>query len=243
MTWSELTIFFTKSREKCPISYGKFQHDSPNGVASSLEKLMGVASTPLTGRGLTCRPIGMRSSASRSPSAVMHLRYRLFRHRCPFKQCRPSKQSAPDRCSVPLLFTWLRPCQKCNAIIISIGRMRKRLPYCSRCLLMEALVNPHIRYCAAVWGGCNKTQKTRLQKVLDFTVRIVVGLRKFDHVSDSRDQFTWCKLENIIDTQDCSLIKRTLTNPSASKLLREKLVSRAVVSSRHTRATTEGLLQ
>ena len=107
---SELTIFSTKSCEKCPISYGKFQHDSPNGVASRLEKLMGVASTPLTGRGLTCRPIGMRSSASRSPSAVMHLRYRAFRHKCPFRQCRPSKQSAPDRCSVPLLFTWLHPC-------------------------------------------------------------------------------------------------------------------------------------
>ena len=73
------------------------------------QKLMGVASTSLTGRGLTCRPIGMRSSASRSPSAVMHLRYRAFRHRCPFKQCRTSKQSAPDRCSVSLLFTWLRP--------------------------------------------------------------------------------------------------------------------------------------
>ena len=28
------------------MSYGKFQHDTPNGLACSSEKLMGVASTP-----------------------------------------------------------------------------------------------------------------------------------------------------------------------------------------------------
>ena len=133
--------------------------------------------------------------------------------------------------------------QKCNIIIISIGRMRNKIPYCTRRLLIEALVIPHIRYCATVWGGCNKTQKRRLQKVLNFAVRIVFGLRKFEHISDSRNQFTWGKLEDIIETQDLSVVKRTLTNPNASKYLREKLVSRADVSSRHTRATTEGMLQ
>ena len=133
--------------------------------------------------------------------------------------------------------------QKCNIIIISIGRMRSKIPYCTRRLLIEALVIPHIRYCATVWGGCIKTQKKRLQKVLNFAVRIVVGLRKFDHVSDSRNQFTWGRLENIIDAQDLSFVKHTLTNPNSSKLMREKLLSRADVSSRQTRATSGGMLQ
>ena len=133
--------------------------------------------------------------------------------------------------------------QKCNIIIISIGRMRNKIPYCTRRLLIEALVIPHIRYCATVWGGCNKTQKKRLQKVLNFAVRIVVGLRKFDHVSDSRNQFTWGRLEDIIETQDFSFIKRTLTKPNSSKHMRDKLLSRADVSSRQTRATTGGMLQ
>ena len=86
-------------------------------------------------------------------------------------------------------------------------------------------------------------QERRLQKVLNFAVRIVVGLGKYDHVSNAREQFKWGELESLIDVQDCSLIKRTLTNLSASKLLREKLLSRADVSSRQTRATTEGQLQ
>ena len=49
-SWPDLTrpnFFHQKLRKRCPISYGKFQRDSPNGVASSSEKLMGgVASTP-----------------------------------------------------------------------------------------------------------------------------------------------------------------------------------------------------
>ena len=49
-SWPDLTwpdhFFHQKLRKRCPISYGKFQRDSPNGVASSSEKLMGGASTP-----------------------------------------------------------------------------------------------------------------------------------------------------------------------------------------------------
>ena len=59
---------------------------------------------------LTCRPIGKRSSASRIPSAVLHLQYRAFWHGRPFKQCRPSPSKAPLT-DVPYHFflTWLRP--------------------------------------------------------------------------------------------------------------------------------------
>ena len=43
-SWPDLTrpnFFHQKLRKRCPISYGKFQRDSPNGVASSSEKLIG----------------------------------------------------------------------------------------------------------------------------------------------------------------------------------------------------------
>ena len=44
LTWP--TCFHLKLRKRRPISYGQFQYDTPNGVTSSLEKIMGVASTP-----------------------------------------------------------------------------------------------------------------------------------------------------------------------------------------------------
>ena len=55
-SWPDLTwpnFFHQKLRKGRPISYGKFQRDTPIGLASSSEKLMGgVASTPLHWRGL-----------------------------------------------------------------------------------------------------------------------------------------------------------------------------------------------
>ena len=56
VTWPDPANFFfhQKFGKGCPISYGKFQHDPPNGVASSSEKLMGggLHQPPLHGRGL-----------------------------------------------------------------------------------------------------------------------------------------------------------------------------------------------
>ena len=54
-SWPDLTkfCFHQKLRKRRPISYGTFQHDTPNGVASSSEKLMGVHHPPpLHWRGL-----------------------------------------------------------------------------------------------------------------------------------------------------------------------------------------------
>ena len=47
-SWPDLTrpFFHQRLRKRCPISYGKFQHDYPNGVASSSEKLMGGCINP-----------------------------------------------------------------------------------------------------------------------------------------------------------------------------------------------------
>ena len=48
-SWPDLTrpnFFHQKLRKRCPISYAKFQRDSPNGVASSSEKLMGGLHQP-----------------------------------------------------------------------------------------------------------------------------------------------------------------------------------------------------
>ena len=37
--------------------------------------------------------------------------------------------------------------RRCNMVLIGIARMRYKLPKCTRQLLVQALVFPHIRYC------------------------------------------------------------------------------------------------
>ena len=58
--------------------------------------------------------------------------------------------------------------------------MRQKLPKCTRRLLVEALVFSHMLYCLTVWGSCTAGQKQRIQKAINFGVRIVVGLGRRD---------------------------------------------------------------
>ena len=53
-SWPDPTwplFFYQKLHKRCSISYGNFQHDSPNGVPSSLEKLMWLHQPPWPGEG------------------------------------------------------------------------------------------------------------------------------------------------------------------------------------------------
>ena len=54
--------------------------------------------------------------------------------------------------------------QRCYATLSGLAKFSRRLPLQVKKLIIEALVFPHIMYCATVWAGCNKTQRKRVQK-------------------------------------------------------------------------------
>ena len=66
--------------------------------------------------------------------------------------------------------------QRCYCVLVCLARNRHKLPKCVRRLLVESLVFPHIRYCITVWGSCTAAQRRRVQKAINFGVRIVNGL-------------------------------------------------------------------
>ena len=68
--------------------------------------------------------------------------------------------------------------RRCYATLGGLSKMSRRLPEEVKKLLIESLVFPHILYCATVWAGCNLTQRKRLQKVINHSVRIVKNLRR-----------------------------------------------------------------
>ena len=57
--------------------------------------------------------------------------------------------------------------------------------------LVNALVLSHVRYCLAVFGNGSEKNIQRLQKVLNFALRTVSGQRKFEHISDVREELGW----------------------------------------------------
>ena len=63
--------------------------------------------------------------------------------------------------------------------------------------LVEGLVVSLIRYCITVYGSANKTQLSRLQRILNFGARVISGRRKYDHISDVLRQYEWLTAENM----------------------------------------------
>ena len=77
--------------------------------------------------------------------------------------------------------------RRCYSVLVGLAKLRHRLPYETKKLLVEALVFPHINYCCTVWGGCSASQKHRIQKAINFAVRVVTGLARRDHVTPALD--------------------------------------------------------
>ena len=133
--------------------------------------------------------------------------------------------------------------QKCYCVLIGLARTRFRLPRCTRKLLIEALVFPHIRYCMSVWGNCSATQKRRFQKAINFGARIVTGLSRRDHITPALRELKWLDVEGMLRGCDISNIRHLLRSENASELLRDRVLKRCDVSLRNTRAAANGQLE
>ena len=133
--------------------------------------------------------------------------------------------------------------RRCYSVLIGLSRIRRRVPRETRKLLIEALVFPHMTYCMSVWGGCTVTQLRRLQKCVNFGVRIVTNLRRCDRVTASRRELGWPTVEEHLREHDLHVIFKLMHDSQAPDLIRRRIVHRAAVSSRSTRATSDGQLQ
>ena len=58
-----------------------------------------------------------------------------------------------------------------------------------------------VQYCLTVYGNGSQKNFDRIQKILNFAARVIFGRRKFDHVSDLRDQLRWMTPKTMAEFQ------------------------------------------
>ena len=63
--------------------------------------------------------------------------------------------------------------------------------------LIHALVFSQLRYCISVYGNCSKGNLSRIQKVINYSAKIIFGRRKYDHVSDLLERLGWLGAESM----------------------------------------------
>ena len=52
--------------------------------------------------------------------------------------------------------------------------------------IVQGLVISHVRYCISVYGNGSTANSAKLLKVINFAMRVVTGLKKYDRISHAR---------------------------------------------------------
>ena len=81
--------------------------------------------------------------------------------------------------------------QKCNKIIFSLYKFRHYFTSDALKILVQAYVFPHIVYCVCVWGGAAKGQMHKIQKLINFSARIVTVFKKNQHITPALNSLHW----------------------------------------------------
>ena len=133
--------------------------------------------------------------------------------------------------------------QRCYATLSDLAKFSRRLPLQVKKLIIEALVFPHIMYCATVWAGCNKTQRKRVQKIINYGARIVKCCRRHERVTPHLTELEWPRVDRLVTERDLVMMHRLLNSAHAPACLRNLLQYRECVSVRETRGSLAGQLQ
>ena len=95
--------------------------------------------------------------------------------------------------------------KKCNAILVSLNRIRHYFTREALNTIIQAYVFPHVTYCLCVWDGAPKVLLHKVQKVINFSARVIVGGRKFDHITPVLKSLAWPSIEKLVGRRDAPL--------------------------------------
>ena len=124
--------------------------------------------------------------------------------------------------------------RRCTGTLCGLSHSRHCLPRSAVQRLVEGLVLSLIRYCVTVYGSANRTQLSRLQRLMNFGARVVSGRRKYDHISDALRELNWLSAENMYRYHGLTLLNK-IRCTAEPESLSSSLVTRRDAHRRITR--------
>ena len=109
-------------------------------------------------------------------------------------------------------------CKKAFFFINSIGRIRKYLPLDPLQRLVNALVISHLDYCNSVLYGLPYYELAKLQRVQNTAARLIVGARRFDHMTPILKDLHWLPIPARLEFKILLLTYKCLHNQGPSYL-------------------------
>ena len=100
--------------------------------------------------------------------------------------------------------------RKCTGILIALSHARHVIPRETLKSIVEALALSIVRYCLSVYGSCGTTQLHRVQKIVNFCVRVVTGKRRHEHVTSFREQLRWLDATQLVTYHTVCALERIM---------------------------------
>jgi len=120
----------------------------------------------------------------------------------------------------------------CLHKLIQINRIKHLLDKKTLILLMNCFIFSRLLYCSTVWSNTSRSNIIikKLQLVQNFAARIVLGLRKFDHISQGIRSLNWLPVCERLYLIDAIMIFKCIHN-----LVLDYLYIRSQTNIRNTR--------
>ena len=118
--------------------------------------------------------------------------------------------------------------------LVQIGRIKHLLDKKTLLLLINSFVSSKLFYCSSVWGNTSKRNLHKLQLVQNFAARVVLGLKKFDHISQGRRSLKRLDVTEKVLFNDLVLVFKCV-NGSAPVYLGRYFIERSAVHNKNTR--------
>ena len=98
----------------------------------------------------------------------------------------------------------LKTVASCMNKLIQINRIKRLFDKETLLLVITSFVFSRLFYCSSVWSNTSATNSHKLQLVQNFAARIILGLRKYDHISAGLRSLRWLNVKLMTYGQWCS---------------------------------------
>ena len=102
---------------------------------------------------------------------------------------------------------------------------------------------PHINYCLPAWAPPTQALRHRVDKAINFAARVITGKRKFERISNVREELGLDKFDFVIQQRDCAYVHKAIYNDRAPENSKKLMTLRADAQVRPTRATVDTTLE
>src|SRR5664279_2701900 len=107
----------------------------------------------------------------------------------------------------------------CFGAMRQIRSIRRSLPPAALEMLVTSLVHSRLDYCNVVFAGLPSCDMRRLQSVLNSSIRLVTGARRYDHVTSLLRERHWLPIVERVEYKLCTLVFRCMQGNAPSYLV------------------------